>query len=34
MGYYSDGKTIKPTFNVNNEMTRAEVGVILSRMLR
>jgi hypothetical protein len=33
MGYYSDGKTIKPTFTPHTMMTRAEVGVVLSRIL-
>jgi hypothetical protein len=34
MGYYSDGETVKPSFDPNNAMTRAEVGVMLSRLLR
>jgi hypothetical protein len=34
MGYYSDGKTVKPMFNTNGTVTRAEIGVILSRILR
>jgi hypothetical protein len=34
MGYYSDGITIKSSFSPNDFLTRAEVGVILSRLLR
>jgi hypothetical protein len=34
MGYYSDGIIVKSTFSPNDSMTRAEVGVVLSRMLR
>ena len=34
MGYWSNGVDIKPTFDVNDIITRAEVGVIISRLLR
>jgi hypothetical protein len=34
MGYYSDGETVKETFSPNGTLTRAEVAVVLSRMLR
>ena len=34
MGYWSDGKTVKSDFSPNQTLTRAEAGVILSRLLR
>jgi hypothetical protein len=34
MGYYANGIDVKPSFQPNDIMTRAEVGVVLSRMLR
>jgi hypothetical protein len=34
MGYKSDGQNTQPAFYPNATITRAEVGVILSRMLR
>jgi hypothetical protein len=34
MGYYSDGITIKPTFNPNANLPLAEVATTVSRLLR
>jgi hypothetical protein len=34
MGYWSNGIEIKSSFNPNATITRAEVGVVLSRLLR
>ncbi|MDR2416051.1 MAG: S-layer homology domain-containing protein, partial [Candidatus Peribacteria bacterium] len=34
MGYYSDGKTVKPAFSPNATITLAEVATTLSRILR
>ena len=34
MGYWSNGTEVKPDFSPNQTLTRAEAGVILSRMLR
>jgi hypothetical protein len=33
MGYYSDGETVKESFSPNETITRAEVAVVISRML-
>jgi hypothetical protein len=34
MGYYADGVTTKEYFSPTEEITRAEVATIISRMLR
>jgi hypothetical protein len=34
MGYQANGSDIQPSFRPNNFLTRAEVGVLLSRLLR
>jgi hypothetical protein len=34
MGYHSDGETTKEYFSPTEEITRAEVATIISRMLR
>ena len=34
MGYYADGKTVKPSFSPKDTITKAEIVTIISRMLR
>jgi hypothetical protein len=34
MGYYSNGVTVKPTFDPNAKLTLAEVAITVSRLLR